>query len=268
MAQRLVGSPDIYAARGPTASINFITCHDGFTLADLVSYNQKHNEANGERNRDGIDENNSWNCGAEGETDDTAIRKLRRKQMKNALTMLLLSQGVPMITMGDECGRTQMGNNNAYCHDSPLTWLDRSLLHENEDLLRFCRELIAFRRNHVALRQPAYPGYRTRGGDLLEVSWHGTKAWQPDWAPHSCSVAIMLRGVMNHHEDVLYAAFNMYWEPLEHQVPEPPNGRRWHLAVNTAAPPPNDIFELGNERLLTNQRSLLVAERSAVVLVA
>src|SRR5262249_16679381 len=124
MAGRLVGSPDLYADRGPSASINFVTCHDGFTLADLVSYNQKDNEANGEDNRDGANDNHSWNCGVEGPTDDLEVTALRRRQMKNALAMLLLSQGVPMLLMGDECGHTQQGNNNTYCHDSPLTWFD------------------------------------------------------------------------------------------------------------------------------------------------
>ena len=140
MAQRLLGSPDLYPTRGPTASINFVTCHDGFTLADLVSYNDKHNEANGEENRDGANDNHSWNCGVEGPTDDPQILALRRRQIKNALAMLLLSQGVPMLLMGDEVGRTQQGNNNAYCHDSPLTWLDWSLQEQNAELFRFCQQ--------------------------------------------------------------------------------------------------------------------------------
>ena len=151
-----MGSPDMYAGRGPSASVNFVTCHDGFTLSDLVSYGEKHNDANGEGNRDGADDNHSWNCGVEGPTDDPAILLLRSRQAKNALTMLMVSQGIPMLLMGDEVGRTQRGNNNAYCVDGPLTWLDWSLIGPNADVFRFCRRLIAFRKAHPILRHPAY----------------------------------------------------------------------------------------------------------------
>ena len=268
VAQRLVGSPDLYSTRGPTASINFVTCHDGFTLADLVSYNVKRNEANGEGNRDGSNDNYSWNCGVEGETADPEIIALRRRQIKNALTLLFLSQGIPMLLMGDEAGRTQIGNNNAYCHDSPLTWFDWSLVRQNAELLRFCQRLIAFRRLHPALRPTAFPGYRTRRGDLLEVSWHGTKAWQPDWADHSRTLAIMLRASVDGQEDVLYAAFNMYWEPLEFQWPEPPGRRRWHQFVDTAGLPPADAQEPGQEPRLPPGRPISLQARSSAVLVA
>ena len=158
IATRVVGSPDLYAGRGATASINFVTCHDGFTLADLVSYDDKHNEANGEDNLDGANDNNSWNCGVEGPTDDPAINALRRRQMKNAFVMLMVSQGMPMIQMGDECGRTQQGNNNAYCHDGPLTWFDWTLPERNNELLRFCQRMIRFRQQHPALKSPLHPG--------------------------------------------------------------------------------------------------------------
>ena len=158
MATRLTGSPDLYYGRGAAASINFITCHDGFTLADLVAYNDKHNEANGEQNRDGANDNYSWNCGLEGPTDDPQVLALRQRQMKNALAILLVAQGVPMLLMGDECGRTQLGNNNAYCHDGPLTWLDWQLLHKNSDLLRFCKRMIQFRHEQPMLRSPWHGG--------------------------------------------------------------------------------------------------------------
>ena len=154
MAQRIQGSPDLYAGRGPTASINFITAHDGFTLKDLVSYNHKHNEANGEDNRDGTNDNESWNCGWEGPTDDLGINALRQRQMRNAAAMLMMSQGMPMILMGDEVGRTQHGNNNTYCHDNELNWMDWTLLEKNSDLLRFFQHLIAFPPRASRIAQP------------------------------------------------------------------------------------------------------------------
>jgi isoamylase len=268
MAQRLLGSPDLYPSRGPTASINFVTCHDGFTLADLVSYNHKHNEANGEENRDGTDDNQSWNCGAEGPTDDPQILALRRRQIKNALTMLLLSQGVPMLLMGDELGRTQLGNNNAYCHDSPLTWLDWDLRERNAELFRFCQHLIAFRQRHSALRQSRHAGSWTRDGDALQVTWHGTRAWLPDWAPHSRVLACMLCGAAEKQPDAIYVAMNMYWEPLGFELPSPPPGQRWHLFANTAMAPPADIWEPGQEPPLPEPREVLLEGRAIIVLLA
>jgi isoamylase len=268
MAQRLLGSPDLYPTRGPTASINFVTCHDGFTLADLVSYNHKHNEANGEENRDGADDNQSWNGGAEGPTDDPQVLALRRRQIKNALTMLLLSQGVPMLLMGDEVGHTQQGNNNTYCQDSSLTWLDWSLQEQNAELFRFCQQLIAFRQRHPALRQTRYAGPGASAGDALQVTWHGTKPWQPDWAPHSRVLACMLYGSGADGPDVLYVAMNMYWEPLAFELPAPPPGQHWHLFANTAVAPPADIWEPGQEPPLPEPREVLLEGRAILVLVA
>src|SRR5262249_18163891 len=152
LSLRLQGSPDLYYGRGTAASVNFLTCHDGFTLRDTVSYNDKHNEANGEHNNDGANDNNSWNCGAEGDTNDEGVKALRLRQMKNAATMLLVSQGTPMILMGDEVGRTQKGNNNTYCHDNDLNWFDWWLVEENAELLRFFRTAIALRHAHPVLR--------------------------------------------------------------------------------------------------------------------
>src|SRR5262249_32757968 len=153
--------------------------------------------------------NNSWNCGAEGPTDDPAINALRRRQVKNALAMLLLSQGVPMLLMGDECGRTQEGNNNAYCHDGPLTWLDWDLPGRNAELLRFCRLMVRFRHEHAILR-----------GQFLEVVWHGTLPERPDWSPGSRVLAFTLRGRrLDGTPDVIYAALNAYWEPLAFGLP-------------------------------------------------
>jgi glycogen operon protein len=257
MASRLAGSHDMYHDRGSSASINFVTCHDGFTLADLVSYNHKHNEANGEDNRDGANDNHSWNCGSEGPTDNAAINALRRQQMKNALAMLLLSRGVPMLLMGDECGRTQQGNNNAYCHDGPLTWYDWSLLKTNADLFRFCRLMIRFRQ-----QQPWPAGAMD---DSLELSWHGTRPWHPDWSASSRVLAFMRRG--NDHGDLIYAMMNMYWEPLEFELPALSEGRRWLMFANTGMPTPEDIWESGQEPVLSDQKKILAAGRSIIVLV-
>jgi len=270
-ATRIAGSGDLYGARGAAASINFVTAHDGFTLADLVAYNDKHNEANGEGNRDGGDDNNSWNCGAEGPTDDPEILDLRRRQAKNALTILLTSHGVPMLLGGDEAGRTQQGNNNGYCHDSELTWFDWGLVDDNCELVDFTRRLIAFRNAHPALRTPDHAG----GEELWDsgypaISWHGRQAWQPDWSPSTRLVAALHCGPRVRGEqvvdDYVYVAVNADWEACEVQLPGLPDGVAWHVAVNTSAPAPADAFDPGSEPLLEEQHAFLIGPRSAVVL--
>jgi glycogen operon protein len=269
LAQRLIGSPDLYHDRGPWASVNFVTCHDGFTLWDLVSYNHKHNEANGEGGRDGMDDNLSWNCGVEGPTRDPDVLTLRRRQVKNALTILLVSQGIPMLLMGDEMGRTQEGNNNAYCHDGPLTWLDWTLAQRNADLLRYCRLLIAFRKRHPALRYPLHPGTAADGRAFYEVTWHGTRAGRPDWSPAARSLAFMMRsGTAAGSEDVVYVILNLFWEGQCFELPPPPGGRRWHVFANTGMAPPEDVWEPGAEPPLGDQGHFLAAARSVAVLVA
>ncbi|MBY0587590.1 glycogen debranching protein GlgX [bacterium] len=268
-AQRLLGSPDLYADRGPSASVNYITCHDGFTLADLVSYDQKHNQANGEENRDGSDANDSWNSGVEGATDDPAINELRLRQRKNALTMLMVSQGVPMILMGDEFGRSQQGNNNAYCHDSPLNWVCWDLAEKEKEFHRFCRLILAFRRAHPALRHSLHSGNGSARTMPLEVTWHGVTPWRPDWSSDSRTLGMMLRLALgNGSADVLYVAFNMYWEGLTFLIPSPPIGTQWHLSVQTSKPSPDDIVEIGREKPLVDSRYIVLAPRSIVVLIA
>lgn len=269
MAQRLIGSPDLYAGRGPTASVNFVTCHDGFTLADLVSYNTKYNLANAEENRDGTDDNCSWNCGVEGPTDNPNVLALRERQRRNALTMLFLSQGVPMLLMGDEVGRTQLGNNNAYCHDSPLSWFDWTQCETQADWHRFCRELIAFRHRHPALSHALHPGRRpSANDDLLDVSWHGVEPWQPDWGPDSHSVAMLLKLYSVHGLiDTIYAAFNMYWEPLTFRIPEAPNGWVWRRAIDTSRLSPHDIATPGTEPLIDPSLRITLGPRSTLVLI-
>jgi isoamylase len=256
LATRIVGSPDLYTGRGATASVNFVTAHDGFTLHDLVSYNDKHNEANGEGNADGANDNNSWNCGAEGPTDDREILRLRMRQMKNAFTILLTSQGVPMLLAGDEIARTQLGNNNTYCQDNELSWIDWSLRETNAELYRFVRCLIAFRHAHPLLRSATHP---TRG-----VGWHGVRAVEPDWSETSRLVAFS-RSVADQE---IYVAMNSHWEPHELQLPQPPPGAAWYLVADTAAQAPHDIHEPGHETPLTASGHYRIAARSTVILLA
>jgi isoamylase len=272
MAQRLQGSPDLYRWRGPTASINFITAHDGFTLTDLVSYNQKHNEANGENNNDGSNDNDSWNCGWEGPTDDPAINALRCRQIKNAVAVLMVSQGVPMILMGDEIGRTQRGNNNAYCHDNDLSWMDWTLLKSNADLFRFFKNCIAFRKAHAVLRNRTHLRNQDYvGSGYPDISWHGVRAWQPDWSGDSRILAFMLCGIHAHNgqsqDNYIYVAMNMHWEIHPFELPELPQRLQWHVFANTIVTPPRDIWEPGSEPLLSDQQQFLVGPRSVVILV-
>ena len=266
MAQRLQGSPDLYSWRGPTASINFITAHDGFTLNDLVSYDEKHNEANGEGNNDGANDNDSWNSGSEGPTDDPEINALRQRQMKNAFAMLIVSQGVPMLLMGDEVARTQDGNNNAYCHDTELVWMDWSLLETNAGLYRFFKNCIATRRAHAVLRQGEFPGGRATEGGGYPISFHGTQAWNPDWSFGSRVLAFMLIGGDGTTEHV-YVAMNMHWDAQQFELPELPGGDRWHVVANTGAPEPEDIWEPGTEPVMGDQNSMFLGPRSVAILV-
>ena len=274
VAQRLQGSPDLYAASGraPATSINFITAHDGFTLMDMVSYNGKHNEANGENNNDGSNDNDSWNCGWEGPTDNPQINALRQRQVKNALALLMVSQGVPMILMGDEMGRTKGGNNNTYCHDNELNWLDWTLLKSNADLFKFCQNCIAFRKTHPALRNQAHFQHRDYiGSGYADITWHGTKAWNADWSPYSRTLAFMLcgkhakQGIVE--DNFIYVGINMHWQPHWFEIPGLPEGVMWHAFANTGVASPEDSFEPGSEPVLENQSGLFMGERSVVILV-
>jgi glycogen operon protein len=269
MAQRLQGSPDLYAAAGraPATSINFITAHDGFTLADMVSYNDKHNEANGEHNNDGSNDNDSWNCGAEGWTDDPGILALRQRQIKNAIALLLISQGVPMLLMGDEIGRTQNGNNNTYCHDNALNWMDWRLKETNADLFRFVKHAIAFRHAHPALRRTQhFSNADGVGSGYADITWHGTQAWQADWSDASRCLAFMLCG-KHAQDDYVYMAMNMHWEAHWFTLPGLPAGLSWHVAANTGTPAPNDSWAPGTEPQLEDQSGILLGDRSVVILV-
>jgi len=247
MADRFLGSPEIYAHKEREAeqSINFITCHDGFTLNDLVSYNQKHNEANLEENRDGTNDNRSWNCGVEGPTDDLAIEALRNRQVKNFFTVNMLALGIPMILMGDEVRRTQSGNNNAYCLDSAFNWFDWGLAGRHADVLRFVQLLIQRRE----LRSPQAEESRLTLSQLIHHSkhaWHGLKPYQPDWGDNSHSLAFSTE--LAGENLVFYMILNAYWEPLTFELPrkseqEPYRWRRW---IDTFLESPNDIVPWEN----------------------
>ena len=269
VATRIAGSPDLYANNGrrPTNSINFITCHDGFTLYDLVSYNGKHNDANGEDNRDGSNDNLSWNCGVEGETDDPAVLALRRRQAKNFLAILMLSRGVPMLLAGDELMRTQRGNNNVWCQDNALGWFDWNLVEQNRDMLRFTRELIALRRRHTCLTcNRFFSGTNVPGRDIPDVTWHGVRLNEPLWHDSQARLlACTLAGLSADEED-LHLIFNMSEQTLELQLPALA-GRRWHRALDTAQDAPADII-VQQRQVAQTESSYRVSPRSVVVLEA
>jgi len=246
-ASRLAGSSDLYAHNGrrPVASINFVTCHDGFTLTDLVSYDRKHNEANGEDNRDGTDDNRSWNCGAEGPVDDPEINRLRRRQRRNFLATLFVSQGVPMVLAGDEIGRTQHGNNNAYCQDNELSWVDWSLVERERDLLEFVRSLAALRRRHPVFRRRRF--FRGTGGDgTRDVVWltpAGAEMREADWHNGARSLAVFLNGDAisepgprgeRIRDDSFLLLFNAHHEPVTFTLPGSEYGPGWEAVIDTA----------------------------------
>jgi glycogen operon protein len=265
VATRLLGSPDMYGAdeREAEQSVNFITCHDGFTLEDLVSYNDKHNEANGEENRDGTNDNHSWNCGAEGPTDDPAVEALRNRQVKNFFSLLLLSVGTPMVLMGDEMRRTQRGNNNAYCQDGEVSWLDWSLLASHADVHRFVKELNLFRQRRDVMSE----GSRLSLKALLkraQITWHGVNLGCPDWSEHSRSLAVTLRSLYGHFQ--LHLMLNAYWERLAFELPPAEvEGQAWRRCIDTALSSPHDICRWEDGAAVT-EASYEVESRSLVLL--
>jgi glycogen operon protein len=267
VASRLSGSSDLYQGRGqlPINRINFINCHDGFTLNDLVSYNEKHNAANGEDNRDGINENLSWNCGVEGPSTDAAIEALRTRQIKNFVTVLMLSRGVPMFVAGDEVRRTQKGNNNAYCQDDETSWFDWNLVQVNRDLYRFWKRMIEFRKNHAALRSRYFFNGMASDRGLADVSWHGCQLNKPGWTDPNARALAMTLGGFNGDADI-HVMMNMYWDDLAFDIPPLEDGR-WFRAVDTAETAPRDIADPGEEPQFAGT-SCTVRGRSIVVLVS
>ncbi|RJR43838.1 MAG: glycogen debranching enzyme GlgX [Desulfobacteraceae bacterium] len=267
VATRVSGSSDLYEHQGrlPINSINFVTCHDGFTLNDLVSYNKKHNEMNGEENRDGWDENLSWNCGEEGETTDPEVLSLRSRLAKNFMTILLLSRGVPMILAGDEVLRTQRGNNNAYCQDNEISWFDWSLLEKNSGMLRFVRMMIAFRKRHPCLvRRHFLRGIRQEGQRIADVTWHGLRLEKPLWNDAYAQVLTFTLGAVHPNEEDLHVVFNMSKRLLQMELPEI-KGRYWTLAIDTSKSSPNDILPAAEQPIVRRKR-IGVKGRSVVVL--
>jgi glycogen operon protein len=265
VADRLVGSPEIYGheQREVEQSVNFVACHDGFTLNDLVSYDRKHNEANGEDNRDGANDNRSWNCGVEGPTDDPAVEQLRNRQVKNFLTVTVLALGVPMILMGDEVRRTQGGNNNAYCQDNETSWFDWGLLARHADVHRFVTLLNARR----LLREVEHERQRVSLSELIRrarKAWHGVKLHQPDWGEHSHSFA--LAAELQQEGLCAYLILNAYWEPLEFELPPVGDGARgWRRWIDTSLESPQDIVPWRAAPVLSGQ-TYRAGPRSVVVL--
>jgi len=279
LAYRLTGSSDLYRSDGrrPFASINFVTAHDGFTLTDLVSYNEKHNEANGEENRDGDSHNRSWNCGVEGPTDDQEVLALRARMRRNYLATMMFSQGVPMLLAGDELGRTQHGNNNAYCQDNEISWIDWA--HADEDLLGFVQRLIAFRARHRVFRRRRFftgrPVRRVKGTVIPDLEWFtpaGREMTEDDW-DNDLGRAVMLfingegireRGPRGESvvDDSFVVCYNAYHDWLEFVLPPVEFGEKWELVFDTGEfPGPAE-----GERIIAGGTTLWVRDRSFIVL--
>lgn len=267
VARRIGGSADLYQKQYelPSNSINFVNAHDGFTLNDLVSYNNKHNHANGENNRDGVEQNRSWNCGVEGITDDKQINMLRRQQIKNFASILMLSKGVPMFVAGDEVCRTQQGNNNAYCQDNEISWFNWQDVDSNKAMLQFWQRLIAFRKAHPSLFSNRYYDGEIGKHGLFDIAWHGCKLWKPGWNDAN-GLALAMTLSARENEDDLHIMFNMYWEELEFELPEIA-GEQWYRAIDTSLLSPLDIAKTGDE-ILHNGDSYKVSGRSIVVLIS
>ncbi len=266
VATRLTGSSDLYQAAGrlPINSVNFVTSHDGFTLYDQLSYNGKHNEANGEDNRDGHNDNLSWNGGVEGDSDDDNIRALRQRQAKNFIALLLLSHGVPMLLAGDEVLRSQRGNNNAWCQDNDLSWFDWTLTETNQDMLRFTREMVAFRKRHACLKRRRFlKGVASDGRDLADVSWHGSELHQPLWHDPQAQLLAYTLAAVDPDEEDLHIICNMSEQTHEVTLPMLA-GSNWYLAIDTGALAPKDILSAAKQVIYTKQQ-YPVPWRSVVV---
>jgi glycogen operon protein len=265
LAYRLTGSPDVYQheEREPEQSVNFVTCHDGFTLNDLVSYNSKHNEANHEANRDGTDSNLSWNCGVEGPTDDVAVERLRGRQVKNFLTLTLLAVGTPMLLMGDEVRRTQLGNNNAYCQNNEISWFDWTLLTQHAAIHRFTKQLIALRQD----RELPIEQLDITLSELLRqqrVHWHGIRLDAPDWSYESHTLAATAR--LPGDRLILHLMVNAYWEALSFEIPPVDEGyESWRCCIDTFLDSPADIYSWTNAPLIQDS-TYLVQPHSIVLL--
>ncbi|MEG1292138.1 MAG: glycogen debranching protein GlgX, partial [Lachnospiraceae bacterium] len=268
IVDRISGSPDMYNNRSANASINFITCHDGFTLMDLVSYNEKHNFDNGENNQDGSNDNVSWNCGYEGKTENSNILQLRMQQVKNAATILLISRGVPMLLAGDEFGNSQCGNNNAYCQDNEISWLDWDDLKRNKDLFYYFKKIIALRKTHPVIRNHTFDT-DFNGTGYPELSWHGINAWERDGGFDN-----LVMGVMYAEDKIkygmdqdyfIYVGLNMHWEAHHMQLPILPEGKSWHLFADTTVLEQDEIMDETKLKKVENEKEILLKARSIVI---
>ncbi len=264
--QRIMGSPDMYPGFNRTVCINFITCHDGFTLYDLVSYNEKHNEKNGENNQDGGNDNNSWNCGAEGDTDDQTVMSLRIRQMENMLTILMTSRGVPMLLSGDEFANTQFGNNNAYCQDNITSWLDWGNLKKFKDYNKYVSQLISFRKAHPVLR--CTDNYTEENGTgYPELSFHSVKPWELDRNSDSLTFAYMYAEDHEKYpvkeDSFLYVMVNAHWEEHTFALPIIPAGFTWHLFCESG----NRVYEPGQEKDMGTPDVWTVGPRMTIILI-
>ncbi len=270
---RLTGSYDLYGDDGRSAfnSINFVTCHDGFTLYDLVSYNNKHNDANLEDNRDGSNDNNSWNCGAEGDTDDPQIIELRRRIIKNHLCLLIFSSGTPMVLGGDEFMRTQKGNNNAYCQDNEISWFDWRLAEKNADMLTFFKKAVAFTNRYTILqRRKFFLGQDLNADSIPDLSWFGADAQEPKWSDHSWRMLCYRIDGGEEMSDLgsyqLFVILNADYTVQNIHLPGCPVGKQWHRVIDTSLPAGEDFVDAGNEIRLDPQGFYLANPRSTVVL--
>jgi len=276
LATRVAGSSDLYLRDGrkPFHSINFVTSHDGFTMNDLVSYNNKHNLDNGENNFDGSDNNLSFNHGFEGPAKDPVIKALRERQIKNFYSTMMVSLGTPMILGGDEFARTQNGNNNAYCQDNEISWYDWSLLDKNAGLYRFVKEIIAFRLRHPGFMRPEF--YTGRGGAykaIPDISWFDEKGITPDWDKIGSHLALRVDGskaetLADRDDNDFYIMFNSNIELQSYIIADPPSRKEWYRVVDTGLSSPNDILLPGNEERLSSQRAYKVKARSIVILIS
>ncbi len=256
------------------AVINYMANNNGFTMMDMVSYDQKHNEENGENNQDGEVYNYSWNCGVEGPTKKKKVKELRNRQLRNAFTILLLSQGTPLILAGDEFGNTKKGNNNSYCQDNSCSWVDWKLLETNRELYEFVKTMIAFRKKHPVFHMPKEPkvmDYLSCG--CPDVSYHGVKAWCPEFENFRRQLGIMYCGEYAKKEDgasddYFFVAYNMHWEPHEFALPNLPKNLKWHIAIDTSEKEHNAIYPEGSELLIKKQKQVMVPSRSIMVFIS
>lgn len=270
IARRITGSADIFQADGkrPGNSINFVTCHDGFTLLDLFSYNTKHNEANLEENKDGSNDNNSWNCGAEGETDDPKIKHLRKKMIKNALCLLLFSSGTPMILYGDELMRTQKGNNNAWCQDNELTRINWGFNSDNRDILEFCKKAIALRKAFPVLERKRFLTGKDLDGDHIpDIEWFDRRLKHPDWEQAKLKIICVQLDADNEKYSRLFFIFNPHYLGSLVYLPHP-EGRKWYRILNTALKNRQCFADPGKERLIKGQQKKYYCAPRSIVLLA